>query len=57
MESYKKLKELTESMAEDVEKVNGKLRGHRASSIRIRSCLMDIKRHVHEMRQEILKKK
>lgn len=55
MESYKKLKELVNDLDKDVEKVNDKLRGHRAASIRVRRGLMEIKKHVHEMRQEILK--
>ena len=52
MKSFDELKELVNSMEEDVTKFSEK--GNKAAGTRVRKALMEIKNHVHEMRKEVV---
>jgi hypothetical protein len=51
MEEYEKLKQLVESVAEDVAKAQG---GNKAAGTRVRKAMQDIKAAAQEVRKKIL---
>jgi len=51
MEEYKKLKELVEAAADDVDKAVG---GNKAAGTRVRKAMQDIKAAAQEVRKKIL---
>lgn len=51
MESYEQLKQLVESVADDVAKASG---GNKAAGTRVRKAMQDIKTAAQEVRKSIL---
>ncbi len=51
MQDYEKLKQLVESVADDIQKAEG---GNKAAGTRVRKVMQDIKNAAQEVRKKIL---
>ncbi len=51
MQDYEKLKQLVESIADDIQKAEG---GNKAAGTRVRKAMQDIKNAAQEVRKKIL---